>query len=230
MSSIGSAAGAAVGGGVIGGVTAGAAAGSAAATLGVTGGVAASAAVGTAGSLAGSLGGALGGLAGGVVGTLTSTTGLGLLATGLSTGLSIKQSKDSGAAQAKSAEQTQAHQNQVLAQEGEQKRQVAGTELETAAIQGAKAVGQVRASGLSDSSVTRLAREARAMSLRDLSDITTNFDFTRSAQALTARGNAQSLKNTGRNIKAEVGGRGSNAVLIGTNLLSRGLQIGAGSF
>jgi hypothetical protein len=220
-------------GATAGGIASGAAAGAAAAgaagasaTLAVTGGVAASAAIGAAGAAAGTaagagLAGSIAGGIGGALGGLVSIQGLGLLASALGTGLSIKQSQDSGKAQAAQAEATQASQNEQLALEGEQQRQAAGTEIETSVIRGAKAVGEVRASGLSGNAIARLSREARAVTLRDISDTSTSFNFSRQGNALTSKAQSTSVRNVGRDIKASnLGG-----LHIANQLGSRGLRI-----
>lgn len=108
------------------------------------------------------------------------------VATAASTAVSVEAQKSQAAAQKKQAEQELDFQLRQAATEGEQQRQAAATQKEVKTIEGAKAVGQIQALGLPVTSAERLAREARATTLRDLSNIDKSFEFGQQAKAFDA--------------------------------------------
>lgn len=175
-----------------------------------------------AGATAGAVGGAAVGAtasaalaAGATASTVGSTVALGvgigsnigtiltLAAAAIGTGLSIKGQQEAAQAQVKQAKATQQYEHAVAAVEDEQSRQAAQTKIETSAIQGARAVGEAQASGLSASSVARLTREARAMTLRDMADAAKQAQFGRQATALDRTGSNLQAKFRGESIRAE---------------------------
>ena len=102
-----------------------------------------------------------------------------VVASVVSSVVSSEQAKANAKVQSKVADQKARYDLGVALVENEQKRQLAATEGEEAVIKGAKQGGAIQALGIGGRSLERLMSEAKAMTLRDLSDIDKGFEFAR---------------------------------------------------
>lgn len=124
--------------------------------------------------------------------------------------VSAEQAKANAKVQSKVADQKARFEFGVALVENEQKRQQAGTENEQATIRGAKQSGAIQALGIGGRSLDRLLSEAKAMTLRDLSDIDKGFEFARQNTQQSQQGielgrriDVQSAKNDARSARTQ---------------------------
>ena len=220
---LGAGAGAGAATGVSAGIAAGTAAGASAASaagLGVIGTSIATGlgtAAGTLGSLAGAGGAALGMSAG------QFAFSMGSLAIGIgSSASSSAQAASAAKAQNKSIEKAGKLESDKEAIAGRQRASSAAAEIEKLAIEGARARGTVQASGLSPSQVARYARVARSTTMRDISSVQKNFEFSRASSLIDQRTIAENVRAQGRDTLS----RAPTWTGLGLNVLGQGMDTG----
>lgn len=176
----------------------------------------------------GAAAGAVGAGFGATAGALGLTTGqlafgLGSLAiSAASSGVSAKQGQEAAAAQAKSIEQQGVLESQKETIAIEQKRQASASEIEKLAIAGARDRGVAQASGLSPSQVARYARVARANTLRDISGVQRDFEFSSSSSLIDQNTIAANVRAQGR----DVASRAPTKAGLGLDLLNTTTNFG----